>query len=1053
MNRLRKAAATVVLAAMLLNLLTAAAVHAENDTYDPAADKIRITTVGDWQQLALDCKLDSFSAGKTVVLVNDLDLSRVDNPVIPAFSGTFEGNGHSLTGVRLKPKSGMRGLFRTILPGAEVKNLTVEGEVLSEKDKPQDRLGILCGKNNGTVIDVTVRGKVQGQSRLGGIAGENTEEGQISACRSEAAVDGRHYLGGIAGFNSGSITLCESVGSIGTAGETKDRNRWREAGKAVNDMENSSKYTDMGGIAGYSEGVLLRCAFSGTAGHAHLSENAGGIAGRSAGRIIDCESSGSIAGRADIGGICGQLEPETVLFFSPDMLTRMAEAMEALCDRPDLTAEDARYHSGRMNKTLEKLIGDARTAKEAVDSLADALVAWSDGTVDQANELSARLSWMLDAAQPVMDDAASLATDARLLKQAADVAGDLLRDAGDDAHSAVVQTQQAADSLEDAVYAMEQTAKDVQRDLDILRQTLGVRGAVLSSAEALRQDLSRLADARSSAKDAAETMRSALNGIRSAADLGQEAVDALDAVDARAGVILNRLQSMADRMSAITAYLSALPDVVLDKPGPATQASRDDFSAAMDTLLDDSVLLTGVLEDASDDLLDDFDAINVQLRIIADIMKNQRDIWQEGETIEDHLIDVSAEEGAADAPYARISGCSNSGAVSEDENGGGIAGCSNIETDFDPSQDLPRANPSSLNMDVQARAYVLSSINSGAVAVRDKAAGGIIGNLRIGLCADCESYGNVSVSNGDSCGGIAGTARGSILRGWTRARLSAENRVGGIAGTARRVADCTALAEINSEGGCLGAILGEIDPNADQEDIAVSGNRFCGGELGGIDDISYAGKAVPVPFETLSGADTPPGFARLTLTFKADGKIIAERPFVYGGAVDPLPDIPQKDGFYAVWPDLDYKHLTVSRTVEAVYRPYSTSLAEDNGSAAAETSADEVVAGGTFSGKAALVRTKEDVSFSDERGRTHSGSAETVTVIDPLLDNIHFTVHRRLPDVEKKYRVWVRSDDGSWTRIKVQADGSYLLFDSEDADITYLLEERTGPAHWLPFLS
>ena len=56
----------------------------------------------------------------------------------------------------------------------------------------------------------------------------------------------------------------------------------------------------------------------------------------------------------------------------------------------------------------------------------------------------------------------------------------------------------------------------------------------------------------------------------------------------------------------------------------------------------------------------------------------------------------------------------------------------------------------------------------------------------------------------------------------------------------------------------------------------------------------------------------------------ADGKQEAEDPYQDGQGVQSLPDIPAKKGYSAQWPDIDYGHLTFSRTLEAEYTPYAS---------------------------------------------------------------------------------------------------------------------------------
>ena len=94
-----------------------------------AANTVTISTRKDFLRFAKNCTLDSWSTGKTVVLTADIDLGRVNFSSIPIFGGTFEGNGHTISGLNLEQDGSQLGLFRYVAEGGVVKNLKVEGNV------------------------------------------------------------------------------------------------------------------------------------------------------------------------------------------------------------------------------------------------------------------------------------------------------------------------------------------------------------------------------------------------------------------------------------------------------------------------------------------------------------------------------------------------------------------------------------------------------------------------------------------------------------------------------------------------------------------------------------------------------------------------------------------------------------------------------------------------------------------------------------------------------------------------------------------------------------
>ena len=344
---------------------------------------------------------------------------------------------------------------------------------------------------------------------------------------------------------------------------------------------------------------------------------------------------------------------------------------------------------------------------------------------------------------------------------------------------------------------------------------------------------------------------------------------------------------------------------------------------------------------------------------------------------------------------------------------------------------------SSLNFRYQARALVSGCVNNGAVAGKDDYSGGIVGLAELGRVTACESYAAIS-TDGSYAGGITGSSYGSVDNSWAKCSVSAADYVGGIAGYAETLTDCRALTTLTADA-YVGAIAGDIS-----DDATVSGNRFAGEIPGGIDGISYAGLAEPVDFDTLcADENVPKAFTQLELTFRADGQIVEVVPFQYGRALDRLPDIPAKKGCSAAWPDIDYTCLTASQTLDAIYTPYTSALTDST------DGLPQLLVDGSFSSNATVSHTTEPVTWTDEKNVTRSGEAVTVTVEDPNLLEISYTVHYRLPDNGKRYDLWVKTETG-WEKQDSTVDGSYLLFTSDRETVTFCVQERTAsPLLWV----
>ncbi|MEN6425183.1 MAG: GLUG motif-containing protein [Phycisphaerales bacterium] len=146
------------------------------------------------------------------VLKADVDLSAVDAeeatsigaPVVP-FSGSFDGNGHIVTGFRLWSRMENHvGVFGHIGASGVVKNV-----VLRDTDICGALyVGALAGSNEGTIMDCSTSGCVHGGTIVGGIVGLNS--GIVVACRAAGESIGIETAG-LVGYNDGTIDRSHSV--------------------------------------------------------------------------------------------------------------------------------------------------------------------------------------------------------------------------------------------------------------------------------------------------------------------------------------------------------------------------------------------------------------------------------------------------------------------------------------------------------------------------------------------------------------------------------------------------------------------------------------------------------------------------------------------------------------------------------------------------------------------------------------------------------------------------------------------------------------------------
>ena len=160
-----------------------------------------------------------------IILTNNIDLTGIDwTPIGTSFSnsytGTFNGGGHTITGLTVTGSNEYAGLFGRIGSGGKVMNVKLEG-VQIESDNEMSAVGGVVGYSYGNIENCSVSGSVSSNSTAGGVVGAQLG-GSITGCNTSATVKGVTYAGGIAGYTNGggSLTGCYATGSISVENNT-----------------------------------------------------------------------------------------------------------------------------------------------------------------------------------------------------------------------------------------------------------------------------------------------------------------------------------------------------------------------------------------------------------------------------------------------------------------------------------------------------------------------------------------------------------------------------------------------------------------------------------------------------------------------------------------------------------------------------------------------------------------------------------------------------------------------------------------------------------------
>lgn len=197
--------------------------------YDPGYTEVSEGnyTVDNEKGLRNLAKLVNSNGGKTLInitLTGDITLTGEWTPMgnyENRYTGTFDGNGHTITGLTVNQKErGNVGLIGYLGSGGKVQNLTLENVNLNGNLYVG---GVVGYSNNGTVTTCTASGSINGKEYVGGIVGSNYL-GTVTACyNTSSTVNGSYLVGGVVGQNNkGIVTACYNAsGSIygeGTVG-------------------------------------------------------------------------------------------------------------------------------------------------------------------------------------------------------------------------------------------------------------------------------------------------------------------------------------------------------------------------------------------------------------------------------------------------------------------------------------------------------------------------------------------------------------------------------------------------------------------------------------------------------------------------------------------------------------------------------------------------------------------------------------------------------------------------------------------------------------------
>lgn len=1053
----------------------------------------------DLKELANNCTLDIWSQDKVVILDTDLDFTSEGVTLIPTFAGIFLGQGHTIRGFAIEGTSNNIGLFRYIQETGQVWNLNIQMDATAGTG--HSGIGILAGQNKGLISGCSVNGKMNVNNDAGLLVGINEVSGIIEDSTANGMVSGNHRIGGLVGTNKGGITNCTNNALVNTNAKDNKIDIQSLTVQEILSTENAASVTDIGGIAGSNEGVILYSNNNGSVGYQHVGYNIGGIAGSQTGFIMSCENHGRLNGRKDVGGIAGQMEPSSQMQYEEDTMEKLSREFPKLHDLVTKLDNDASDMSASLSDQINVLLDAVAGAQNAVDNIMsdisgdfdnmsnslsisglnsprpvsldflDKLPTWSPdasptespGTTPTPTPDATPAGTPTSTPTPTPTPTPSTSTEGNG-NNAGTSTGEG-EGTGTGEGNSQTQTQKpigGQSGNEDSTKASSQNsaeggegARTVVQDLrtseeeityQIPHRLSGVQNTTETGTLEQGENSNQPAAQEGEGETATTTSPSSTvspsripvpSWLATATPSGGYDFSSFNIWDQIDREALEKEINDAQKAAYENAN-RAISDTESEIRNRADRAKVRVESAR--TSLSSS--FTKIIDQTRtlNNMADDYNQLLLDdLQAINDEVQVITNIITDTDTpdTDEIFMDVSDDDTVKDTE-GKVLSCTNYGKICGDLNVGGIAGTMSRENNLDPEDDLNLSSDNAtLNVRYKERIVIRECYNSGKVEGKKECAGGIVGEMTLGSIISSMNTGSIS-GDEDKVGGIAGESKGTIRKSSSKCALSGDNQIGGIAGKGKTITDCYSMIEIQEGNYYLGSIAGQIDDSG-----SVENNYFVEGCPPGIDGISLEGEAQPVSYdEFLELPDIPDSFRSIHLTFMADDSQVDRITINYGESFDiaRLPEVPEKDGYSGVWEDFSQENITFDQTIEAVYTEYITTLEANLDG----TKLPKLLAEGTFDTDDSLEIKKVELYPEDAETRAESYQVRLET------SDIGKHLYRFLPDASLEmenpsieiYR------DKAFVQIDTEQDGSYLVFECEDDAFTFTCVDR--PAEPVP---
>ena len=448
------------------------------------------------------------------------------------------------------------------------------------------------------------------------------------------------------------------------------------------------------------------------------------------------------------------------------------------------------------------------------------------------------------------------------------------------------------------------------------------------------------------------------------------------------------------------------------------------LTAALGSMQAEASVLTGMAAEATGELAEDLRQIGAQMTYIMNAVNAAVGTALQ---VSVEQRDLSASE-SYEHDAGAVDACFNYGNIEAENNAGGIVGTMGFELEFDREDRLSANELLSGDLKQSLFAVLRGCGSFGEVQTRGDCAGCLAGEISTGAAVDSFGSGTAASDSGDYVGGAVGRCDGCIRACWARSVLRGGRYVGGVAGLGTDILDCRSWTHIEQGSEYLGAVAGWSEGT-------VSGNLYAESLPAGVDGVSRTGQTTPLtPEELLALEDAPEDFDRLRVSFEVDGKPYRVVRVPFGGAIETLPEVPNREEQYWKWDDFDNEHIYYSMHVGGRY--YAP---------------DSVISTGGEKPRFLV----EGVFYEGQELRAadfDSGWEAEEDVLDAATLYVEgyegeLTVRMLAPEEGVLYRL---DENGQWQRVPARSDGQYLVFAVPNG-ASFVHVRAQAAQTWLPW--